>query len=299
METVREQRRRIADASGYSIALDELAFNEIGLKWGSYVCPEEKVLSFQPASTNIVSHFLLSDSPHGLQREHLRERQFVVYTEVAKGYEIRVAPTQKEKPRSFFELMLSEDFFDRLFTEESRFLTHFKRSTAATGPSFDFTAHITPAMQGLIGDMQQAPYSGYLKGVYLEAKAIELFLMEIDQLDKAAGKQASKLRSQDIEALYDIKMYIDQHFHLPCPIIDLARRAGMNQTKLKCGFRELFATTVFGYLSDVRMREAKRLLSEEQKGVGEVADLVGYKYPQHFAAAFKRRFGMTPQSYRI
>lgn len=101
-----------------------------------------------------------------------------------------------------------------------------------------------------------------------------------------------------MECLHWIRDYIDLHYDEPCPIIDLARKAGINQMKLKNGFKELFNTTVFGYLSDVRMQEAKRLLLDEKMYVGEVADRVGYKYPHHFTAAFRKRFGVLPREVR-
>lgn len=69
---------------------------------------------------------------------------------------------------------------------------------------------------------------------------------------------------------------------------------GINQTKLKSGFKQLFGTTVFGYLTDIRMEKARLLILSEKKNVGEVADLVGYQHPHHFAAAFKRKFGYSP-----
>jgi AraC-like DNA-binding protein len=43
------------------------------------------------------------------------------------------------------------------------------------------------------------------------------------------------------------------------------------------------------------MYEAHRLLLDEQMYVNEVADLVGYKHPHHFTAAFKRKFGIMPK----
>lgn len=68
--------------------------------------------------------------------------------------------------------------------------------------------------------------------------------------------------------------------------------------KLKSGFKQLFNTTVFGHLRTVRMQEPRRLLLEENMYVNEVTDKVGYKYPHHFTAAFKKEFHMTPHEFQ-
>lgn len=296
------QSNTIREIPGYRIQLEEVACHQIGLKWGSYLSPEERVLSFHPAQASIVSHFLLTDSIGGAKRETLRERQFVVHRETIEAYELCLAPTAVDTPRSFFELSVSNDFFSNILTEESAFMMRFQHSPAIAAPCFDFIAQMTSAMYAIIRDMRNAPYSGYLKGVYLETKAMELFLMEIDQLDRTVpakrGKTA-KLKPVDKEGLYGIKNYIDTHYHLPCPIHRLSRQAGMNQTKLKSGFKELFDATIFGYLTSVRMEEARRLLVEQKLPVNEVADRVGYQHPHHFAAAFKKKFGKSPGRYFI
>lgn len=65
---------------------------------------------------------------------------------------------------------------------------------------------------------------------------------------------------------------------------------------IKQGFRHVFGNTVFGYLHDYQMQQAQRLLLEEKMTVGGVAGRVGYASPTSFCAAFRRKFGITPQS---
>ena len=276
--------------------MEEIGFNQIDLKWGSYNTPQEKRLTFQPDKPAIVSHFRLSDpsrTAEGKER-HISEKQFVVYRAPAVSYDLYVPPTT-EKDCSFFELMLSDPFFDHLYTEESEFLLRFRHVASGNTPSLEFTAPMTPAMYGLIHDMHHSPYSGYFKGIYLEAKAIELFLLQVKQLEREDRTAGSKLKPGDIERLYAIRDFITEHFDQHVTITDLARKAGINQMKLKNGFKELFGMTVFGFLSDIRMGKAKQLLVEEKLLVGEVSDRIGYKHAHHFTAAFKKKFGVLPR----
>lgn len=278
------------DDSGYSMFLEEVTFRQIELCWGSYTNPTQRILTIQSDKPAIVSHFQLSDSVVEARRESLREKQFMVYQQMAGSYDLSIAPTQKH-PRTFFELSISDRFFNNLVTEESDFLMNFHQRS-------NHVADMLPEMYEIIYSMEHAPYTGDLKGIYLESKAVQLFLAQVSQLDRL-NKRESKLKRYDIDCLYAVKEYLDLNYFADLSIVDLAREAGINQTKLKAGFKELFNHTVFGYLRDLRMLEAKRLLQDEGLNVNEVSERIGYSYPQHFSSAFKRKFGVLPKAIKI
>ena len=285
-----ENKYTFQDGSGYSMFLEEVKFRQIELCWGSYVNPAKRILSVKSDQSAIISHFQLSDSVVESQRESLKEKQFMVYQQASGSYYFSIAPTQK-RPRAFFELILSEHFFYNLVTDESNFLMNFHPHTSQV-------ADMLPEMYEVIYHMEHAPYKGNLKGIYLESKAVELFLIQVSQLDRL-NKRESKLKRYDIDRLYAVKEYLDLNYFADLSILDLAREAGINQTKLKAGFRELFNHTVFGYLRDLRMSEAKRLLLDEGLNVSEVAERIGYSYPHHFTSAFKRKFGILPKRFKV
>lgn len=290
---ISERKNTFGDESGFKMQLDEITFNRIDLRWGSYVNPNERTMIFHSDKPAVISHFRMYD-PSGIKsKQGVSEKQFVVYREPSVPYDYRVAPTNNQT-RSFFELTMSDDFFNTLFTDESDFLIRFHNTPFKQTPAFDFVEQMTPAMYNVINDMQHSPYAGHLKGVYLEAKAIELFLLQVKQFESGSSIKKSTLKPRDIECLYEVKRYMEIHYDQPCSIIDLARSVGINQMKLKAGFKELFNTTVFAFLSDLRMAKAKQLLLDEKLFVGEVSDRIGYKHPHHFTAAFKRKFGILP-----
>ncbi len=80
-------------------------------------------------------------------------------------------------------------------------------------------------------------------------------------------------------------------------MIDLARSVGMNDCTFKRGFRQVFGTTAFGYLRKHRMIQARQLLLENKMSIAEVARAVGYSHPGYFAAAFRKKFGVSPSHY--
>lgn len=160
---------------------------------------------------------------------------------------------------------------------------------------------IRPAMQTVLSQLLNAPYQGMVQRIYLESKVLELLALQLAQiLDTEQNRQSLiNLKASDIERIYHAKDILISQYDNPPTLLDLARRVGVNDNKLKLGFREVFGTTVFGYLHNYRMEMAQMLLQEGQQSVAEVASHVGYSNPGHFAAAFKRKFGMSPKACRL
>ena len=52
------------------------------------------------------------------------------------------------------------------------------------------------------------------------------------------------------------------------------------------------------YLYQFRIAQAKRLLADTDRPVGEIARLVGMPDQRHFARLFRRRTGRTPRAFR-
>ena len=74
---------------------------------------------------------------------------------------------------------------------------------------------------------------------------------------------------------------------------------GMCDYNLKRGFKEVFNTTVFGYLRDRRLERAQQLLLEPWMSVAEAARTVGYDSHASFTTAFKRKYGISPKAYQV
>jgi len=104
-------------------------------------------------------------------------------------------------------------------------------------------------------------------------------------------------KKEEEEKLNLIRSYLHQHFLEELSLAKLCRVAALNEFKLKKGFKQLFGTTVFGYVKALQMKYACRLLEEERKQVEEVAYTLGYEYPQHFSTAFKKFFGSNPSKW--
>ena len=76
----------------------------------------------------------------------------------------------------------------------------------------------------------------------------------------------------------------------------LADEVGLDRRYLSRIFKKAMGVSIQEYIIDVRMREARRLLSEG-KNVSITAELVGYSDVFNFSKMFKKRFGISPKSF--
>lgn len=199
---------------------------------------------------------------------------------------------------SFMILAIPREKFLQRFYDDNRFLNEFcnemeKGDSMWAGKGIG----VTPSMTNIIREIDNAPYTGHLRKLYLESKIQELMVIQIGAFTQA--EKSTSLKAKDKDLIHEVKIYIEKNPSSTKSIVELAHMVGINQNKLKRGFKELFNNTVFGFITEVRMEKAKHLLLEKEMFVNEVADLVGYKYPQHFAAAFKRKYGFLPGALRF
>ncbi|CAG5072352.1 HTH-type transcriptional activator RhaR [Dyadobacter sp. CECT 9623] len=199
------------------------------------------------------------------------------------------------------EIELSLDFLRRIFNNDLEVLEEFGRNIEKNHPAImgGKSFPITSAMRQILGQIRDCQFSGQLKRLFVEAKVIELLTIQISQINAIEDKR-KVLKKTDVDKLHEIKELLLRNMYDPFSIEELSRLAGINRTKLQEGFRQLFGTTIFGYITDSRLDEAHKLLAENKFGatIAEISAISGYKNPQHFTAAFKRKFGYLPKDLR-
>ncbi|MEH2401560.1 helix-turn-helix transcriptional regulator [Nostoc sp.] len=158
----------------------------------------------------------------------------------------------------------------------------------------------TPTMQLLLKQILQCPFRETLRLMYLEAKVLELLVLQIAQWGENHHllQRSLYFRADEIERLHHAKAILNQRLPHPPSLLNLAKEIGLNDFKLKRGFREVFGTTVLGYVQSLRLEQAKQLLRGTNLLIAQIAYQVGYESTSHFSYLFKRQFGMTPREYR-
>lgn len=87
--------------------------------------------------------------------------------------------------------------------------------------------------------------------------------------------------------------YITAHYTGDIRICDIAQVVGLERTYLSKLFRQKTGISMQGYLINVRMEQARKLLKQGYN-VSQAAKMCGYEDPFNFSRMFKKKFGVSP-----
>jgi AraC-like DNA-binding protein len=137
--------------------------------------------------------------------------------------------------------------------------------------------------------------SEWESGARVSERLCEAMLCEIlarlDRLDTQSTRPPDPLR-----AAMD---FWGDHFREPLGRGHAAQAAGVTPEYLSALFRKHLGMTPNQWLSELRFREARRLLARGGMRVAEVARQAGFSDPLYFSRAFRKRFGIPPSRVRV
>jgi AraC family transcriptional activator of pyochelin receptor len=225
-------------------------------------------------------------------------RHNLILTSEPGGYHIVKAGDRLE----MFHLSLKPEQFCRYLDESTPLGNNLlskleKREAFSASPQ---PLNITPAMQGVIADLKICSLQGHTRRLYLEAKVTELLCLLLDGYAHYYMPLNKLPKQNDVEKLYALRDYLHRHYlQQELSLAGLSREFALNEFTLKKGFKQLFNTTVFGYIQQLRMEHARLLMLEGGLTVSEAADALGYANPQHFSTAYKKQFGVSPGKFAL
>lgn len=151
------------------------------------------------------------------------------------------------------------------------------------GAELHATAH---ALYGALRGNPAAPRHP----LWLQAKGMELVALFLEGREPPATAIPAAERRRLLAARDRLLADLGE----PVTIGQLARESGLNALKLKRGFKQMFGIGVHGLFQRERMHEAHRRLRTDAASVATVAAELGYANASHFAAAFRKQFGVNP-----
>lgn len=186
-------------------------------------------------------------------------------------------------------LEVKREYYADLLSDSEKWSAELKSKLENGDAYYTGELHLSPSMLRIIHSIFESPLSGCLKKLLIEANVHELIALQLHN-----SVSVSMVNPSTKDLFVDIKKYLDKTYLQPHTLRDIARHFGINEFALKRGFREYFQTTVFDYLLLKRLEHSYVLLQSTSKTIEEISSIVGYKYPNHFSAAFKKKFGVTP-----
>jgi AraC-like DNA-binding protein len=88
--------------------------------------------------------------------------------------------------------------------------------------------------------------------------------------------------------------WIRDHYRQPFRVEDLARLSGMSPSAFYRNFQAVTAMSPIQFQKQIRLQEARLLLTLHPNDVTGVASRVGYESPSQFSREYRRQFGAPP-----
>ena len=95
-----------------------------------------------------------------------------------------------------------------------------------------------------------------------------------------------------------VEEYLRANYTTAVRVADLSGLTGLGSRHLIRAFSESFSETPVQYIISLRMERARWLLTNTLEPIGVVSIKCGFEHPHHFAAAFRKKVGCSPTSYR-
>lgn len=95
-----------------------------------------------------------------------------------------------------------------------------------------------------------------------------------------------------------MKQFIHENYMEDISMADVSSSVFLSSSYANLKFTQKCGCSIFEYISECRMTEAKRLLKETDESITRIAELVGYTTKTNFYLAFKKREGISPKDYR-
>lgn len=280
-----------------------LITEDFKINFGTNCLKQPTSLFFDLEGESIEMNFILEGSGEtnidGLSQQFTIENYThnIYYTNTAKG-QLNWHSTSFR----FLEIHISSGLFLK-FLPEGKTFTNFKRliSQKRHAALCKNNFPITQKMYTIIREIIRCPYKNHFRHLFLQSKVLELLLLQFDQVQQYEKVHTERL--PDPPKLIVEKMHYARHIALenlnkPLCLSSLAKEVHTNECTLKKEFKNVFGTTVFGCIRDAQMNRAKEYLEHRELSISQISSKIGYKNPQHFTTAFKRKFGITPSAYK-
>ena len=141
-----------------------------------------------------------------------------------------------------------------------------------------------------------------LGGMQMIKLTLEMLLISLlrSQLEiSSLPEHPIAMQTKSNEATVDaIKEYLSQNIYNKIDLENISYYFSYGKTFLCTKFKKETGLTIFQYYTQLKIREAKKLIRENKYTFTQLADMLNFSSPSHFAATFKKYTKVTLSQYR-
>lgn len=133
------------------------------------------------------------------------------------------------------------------------------------------------------------------KCLSVESVTLLQFNMVMDFTERVRQAKLPENLSREV---FEAVQFIADHAHESVGIDDVASAVGLSRSSLTRRFRAELGKSITEYVTEAKIRDAKRLLRYSDKSFGEIAATLAFSSQAYFQTVFKKETGLTPGEYR-
>ena len=193
-------------------------------------------------------------------------------------------------------ILISVTRFHSLFSSDADHISFL--SPENSSKKYYDTLPFTSSIAVVLSQVLQAKVHDSMKELYFKGKVYELLSLYFNKSEDPSLEQCPFLVDEEnVQKIRRAKDIILERMTDPPSLENLSLEIGLSLKKLKEGFKQLYGDTVYSYLLDHKMEDARRMLDSQKFNVNEVSLKLGYSTASHFIVAFKKKYGTTPKKY--
>ena len=131
---------------------------------------------------------------------------------------------------------------------------------------------------------------------------LEIFLIKLCRnTDVVSKKMRQSYVIDGVDIPYHVKEildYLEDNLYGKVTIRDIAKKLGKSESTVKSLFALYKKSGIIKYYNELKIKEAKKLIREEQYNMTQIAELLHFDNPQYFSRCFKSFTNMTPSEYK-
>ncbi len=280
-------------------------FNEINLDNGFLVLEFENNTSENQAferdidNSFIQLHFCLKGKGSFLFNngaysfDVLEKRNILLYNPQQKlPIHLEILPNS-----TLISVLISIKKFHLLFSNEAGYISFLSENNK--NKKYYDESPIKPKVLITLQEILNAKFNNSIKNLYVKGKIYELISLHFQHEAKEGEFCPYLVDEQEVLKIRKVKDIVIKNMANPPSLQELANEVGLNLKKLKEGFKQVYGDTVFSFLFDYKMAQAKKMLDSKRFNVNEVGVKVGYSTASHFISAFKKKYNVTPKQYLL
>jgi AraC-like DNA-binding protein len=140
-----------------------------------------------------------------------------------------------------------------------------------------------------------------LGGEQLIKNYLEIFLINLlrEQTETAQGNTTFlPWKEFSTKPIDDVTAVLKENIYSALTIDEICEKTNYSKTYLFRVFKAKTGKTIMTYFTELKIKQAKQLLRENELSVKEISEKLAFNTPDYFTKTFKRITGVTPLAYK-